>query len=474
MQGKDKKPSGSSPPKDKKKSSEEPPDAEDPEREKSLFLTQISFLDEQLERFQLQSDELKEQKKDIVLKSGALQKDTTDILEYLQHYLSVLEKDEEELKAKVERQLQGDQQKTESLEQLLSTERQELQDKLDQMGSDRNNQAARIEEQRLQLIEQERKIDMKKTLDKELVFLEQQHAAEINKMYMEKREIIDEMKQNVMNSIRQRVKAMIQEETEQHQKLRANVESLSLQSLVLLWRRKSEHSRMERLCQTSIKIRVMIHKMTRKINILRKESVKLRRRCKLLTGHINELQSSRESLLGYKEAYRSCLASGSEECRQKAMAVALLLERLQRERSRRRDLEGDLKRAVSVLTAIAMDSEKIPGAQPRLQHLLQLMVTRELQDAETAVLTGSSDQTAGPPRAEGSGPEPASRDEEEEEEDALFLMAKLRPGDLYLVPGPTWTPRTASSQRSLTPRNSVKLPPIQKSLWQTALHEWMG
>lgn len=52
MQEKDRKPSGSSPPKDKEKSSEEPPDAEDPEREKSLFLTQISFLDEQLEKWE--------------------------------------------------------------------------------------------------------------------------------------------------------------------------------------------------------------------------------------------------------------------------------------------------------------------------------------------------------------------------------------------------------------------------------------
>ncbi|PWA24167.1 cilia- and flagella-associated protein 157-like isoform X1 [Gambusia affinis] len=458
MQERDSKLSGSTPAKDKAKSSEEPPDGEDPQREKSLFLTQISFLDEQLEKFQLQCDDLKEQKKDIILKSGALQKDTNDILEYLQHYLSVLERDEEELKAKVEKQLQGDRQKTESLEQLLSTERQELQDKLDQLSSDRDNQAARIEEQRLQLAEQERKINMKKTLDKELIFLERHQAAEINKMYMEKREIIDEMKQNVMNSIRQRVKAMIQEETEEHQKLRANVESLSLQSLVLLWGKRAEHNRVKRLCRTSIKIRVMIHRMTLKINILRKESVKLRRRCKLLTGHINELQNSRQSLLGYQEAYRSCLASGLEECRQKASVVALLLERLQRERSIRKNLERHLKRAVSVLTAIATDAGKIPGSQPRLQNLLQLMDSREPQDA-------------GPP-------EPASRDEEEEEDkeekEPLFLMAKLRPGDLYLVPGPTWTPRTALAQRNLTPRSRVKLPPIQKSLWQTALHEWMG
>ncbi|XP_054895432.1 cilia- and flagella-associated protein 157-like isoform X2 [Poeciliopsis prolifica] len=458
MQEKDTKPSGSSQAKDKAKASEEPPDAEDPAREKSLFLTQISFLDEQLEKFQLQCDELKEQKKDIVLKSGALQKDTNDILEYLQHYLSVLEKDEEELKAKVERQLQGDRHKTQSLEQLLSAERQELQDTLDQLSSDRDNQAARIEDQRLQLIEQERKIDMQKTLDKELTFLERHHAAEINKMYLEKREIIDEMKQNVMNSIRQRVKAMIQEETVEHQRLRADVESLSLQSLVLLWRKKAEHDRVKSLSRTSIKIRVMIHKMNQKINVLRKESVKLRRRCKLLSGHINELQNSRESLLAYQEAYRSCLLSGSEECRQKSSAVALLLERLQKERSRRRNLEGDLKRAVSVLTAIATDSEKIPGSQPRLQNLLRLMDTREPQDA---------DRTAGPT-------EPArEEEEEEEEEEALFLMAKLRPGDLYLVPGPSWTPRTAPTHRSLTPRNRVKLPPIQKSLWQTALHEWM-
>ncbi|XP_043966851.1 cilia- and flagella-associated protein 157-like [Gambusia affinis] len=469
MQERDSKLSGSTPAKDKAKSSEEPPDGEDPQREKSLFLTQISFLDEQLEKFQLQCDDLKEQKKDIILKSGALQKDTNDILEYLQHYLSVLERDEEELKAKVEKQLQGDRQKTESLEQLLSTERQELQDKLDQLSSDRDNQAARIEEQRLQLAEQERKINMKKTLDKELIFLERHQAAEINKMYMEKREIID-----VMNSIRQRVKAMIQEETEEHQKLRANVESLSLQSLVLLWGKRAEHNRVKRLCRTSIKIRVMIHRMTLKINILRKESVKLRRRCKLLTGHINELQNSRQSLLGYQEAYRSCLASGLEECRQKASVVALLLERLQRERSIRKNLERHLKRAVSVLTAIATDAGKIPGSQPRLQNLLQLMDSREPQDAGPRNLPGTWTRREGSEPGASAGPRDEEEEEDKEEKEPLFLMAKLRPGDLYLVPGPTWTPRTALAQRNLTPRSRVKLPPIQKSLWQTALHEWMG
>ncbi|MED6278408.1 hypothetical protein CHARACLAT_023440 [Characodon lateralis] len=79
----------------------------------------------------------------------------------------------------------------------------------------------------------------------------------------------------------------------------------------------------------------------------------LAKRCKLLTGHIEELQSSTESLQAYKEAYRQCLTSVSEECRQRASVAVLLEERLQRERSWVRKLEGDLRRAASVLTAIA-------------------------------------------------------------------------------------------------------------------------
>ncbi|MEQ2184426.1 hypothetical protein GOODEAATRI_007821, partial [Goodea atripinnis] len=84
----------------------------------------------------------------------------------------------------------------------------------------------------------------------------------------------------------------------------------------------------------------------------------------------------------------------SEECRQRESVAVLLEERLQRERSWVRKLEGDLRRAASVLTAIATDPKKIPGAQVKMHKLLQVLDTSELQERGSS-LSESSGRISG-------------------------------------------------------------------------------
>ncbi|MED6257850.1 hypothetical protein ATANTOWER_032524 [Ataeniobius toweri] len=445
-----------------------------PDKEHCLYLTQIRFLDEQLERFQLRCDEIKKQNKDIVLKSSALQKDMCDILEYLQHFLTELEKEEKELMEPMEKQLQDDRKEKKALELLVSQEKQELQEKSDKLSSGSDMQAARLEDQKVQLIHLEQQMLMQKSLDQKLKHLDDQHSAMVMKLYTEQRDVVEEKKKTVMSSIKLKVSAMIEEETAEHRKMLMEVKSLSEKSYLLQCSKTMEQDRVKSLCRTVIKLRIMTYKLSRKIFSLRKESVMLAKRCKLLTGHIEELQSSTESLQAYKEAYRQCLTSVSEECRQRASVAVLLEERLQRERSWVRKLEGDLRRAASVLTAIATDPKKIPGAQVKMHKLLQVLDTSELQERGSS-LSESSGKISGELKPQTPEVEAASTDTENISKDPLFLMAKLRPGDLWLVPGPTWEPRGAApSLSSQAPGRRVKLPPIKQSLWQTALREWMG
>ncbi|XP_036000676.1 cilia- and flagella-associated protein 157-like [Fundulus heteroclitus] len=429
---------------------------DDLDREKGLYLSQIRFLDEQLERFQLQCDKVKEESKDIVLKTSALQKDTRDILEYLHHLVAALEKDEQELRERVEQQLQADRDKSGGLQLLVNQEEQELQEELDRLGSEDKMQAARLEDQKVQLVHLKQQMVINPSAKEEQRLLEHQHLSVVNTFYIEQRKLVDEKKKSVMSSIQLKMSSMFEKEMKERREKLMEVKCAMQESYQLHWSRCVEKDRLKSLCRTAIKMRILNFKLIRKIFSLRKESEKLTKKCKLLMGQINELQRSNESLLDYSEACRQYLASGSQECHQKASLVALLEERLQRERSGTRRLEGDLKRAASVLTAVAMNSDKMPGGELRMQKVLQALGTSELQ------------------RAESSEADVASADAENVSRDPLFLMAKLRPGDLCLVPGPTWRPRAAApSLSSQTPQNRVKLPPIQQSLWKTALHEWM-
>ncbi|KAK5615580.1 hypothetical protein CRENBAI_025164 [Crenichthys baileyi] len=391
--------------------------------------------------FQLRCDEKKKQNKDIVLKSSALQKDMCDILEYLQHFLTELEKEEKELMEQMEKQLQDDRKEKKALELLVSQEKQELQEKSDKLSSGNNMQAARLEDQKVQLIHLEQQMLMQKSLDQKLKHLDDQHSTMLvpaQRSLSTTDSVVEEKKKTVMSSIKLKVSAMIEEETAEHRKMVMEVKSLSEKSYLLQCSKTPEQDRVKSLCRTVITLRIMTYKLSRKIFSLRKESVMLVKRCKLLTGHIEELQSSTESLQAYKEAYRQCLTSVSEECRQRVSVAALLEERLQRERSWMRKLEGDLRRAASVLTAIATDPKKIPGAQVKMHKLLQVLDTSELQ--ERGISGELKPQT---PEVEA-----ASTDTENISKDPLFLMAKLRPGDLCLVPGPTWEPRAAAPSLS--------------------------
>ncbi|KAM9744617.1 uncharacterized protein ACNS7B_011766 [Menidia menidia] len=133
--------------------------------------------------------------------------------------------------------------------------------------------------------------------------------------------------------------------------------------------------------------------------------------------------------------------------------VQQLEARLRAAGGRRARLEGVLRRALVLLSA-AMEAAAAPGQQnPEQNSEAQLRKLLDLLDGAGSQPSGSPD-----PEATRSAPEAFGSD-------PLFLLAKLRPGDLGLVPRP-------SSSRP--PFSRGRPPPTRGTLWQLAYQHWVG
>ncbi|KAM7391043.1 hypothetical protein PAMP_021760 [Pampus punctatissimus] len=92
------------------------------DKEKSLYLKQIGYLDEQLERCQLKCDELVKQNNSLVSQCSSLKTDKKDVTEYLKHSLAAKQKEVEE----VLEQLKEAEEDSEALKMQLQEQMDEL------------------------------------------------------------------------------------------------------------------------------------------------------------------------------------------------------------------------------------------------------------------------------------------------------------------------------------------------------------
>ncbi|TDH12667.1 hypothetical protein EPR50_G00049270 [Perca flavescens] len=403
------------------------------DKENSLYLIQIKYLDEQLERYQLQCDELEQQNKDLASQYSALEKDKQDITEYLKHAVLGKDKEVEELAAQLESQQRIGQQDREAQVLQQSQEVQELQDQIDELTSESRVLVAKFEEQQ-ELAEQLEQLLQRQSemefLRKQLVSENEEHDAAIenlkNDAESERNKMFEVRWGTLEVCVRKKASHIIQEERAQHSELREKVEEL-LDRNTELWSEKNELRDTEDFLLFQLdNIKEDIDRVSKKSFSSKKEVEQLTKTCRQLRAELKSCSAAYESTLTKKEALRQRLASVSAKCHQKTAQTGQLRAELQRESSVRRQLEALVQEAVLILSHILTDSEKVSETQwKRLQEILLSTPEEEPQTCD---------------------PEAARAQTLNIATDPLFLFARYRPGDLGLVPRPMWKQKAAISR----------------------------
>ncbi|XP_029295809.1 LOW QUALITY PROTEIN: cilia- and flagella-associated protein 157-like [Cottoperca gobio] len=415
------------------------------DREKSLYCIQIRYLDEQLERRQLECDELTKQNKNLASLYIALEIDHKDINVYLKSCVVAKEKEVDELAERLQSQQQAAEQDRETLQLQHS---QQLQEKIHELSSENSmlaieetKQHQEPEEQLVQLMQQQSEME---SLKKQLVSQREEHKAAIDSLKTEaesrRQKMSEEMQSRADNYIEAETSNIIQERAE-HSEVREKVQVLLNKNMVLRNEKRDLRDQNEVLCLMDNR-KKKINMVTQKILKSKKEVEQLTKKCQQVK--VKHGSTTYKSLLAEKEALRQRLVSASEECHQKTAEADSLRVELQRESSRRRQLEGIMQEAVSILSHILTVPEKTE--RQRLLELLQSAAPRG---------AGSTPEESSPgPRPQTSALEPVRAQTLKLSTDPLFLMARYRRGDLGLVPRPMWKHQPVSSRTRVHPEAS--------------------
>uniref|UniRef100_A0A671WKW2 Cilia- and flagella-associated protein 157 n=1 Tax=Sparus aurata TaxID=8175 RepID=A0A671WKW2_SPAAU len=284
--------------------------------EKALYLTQIRYLDEQLERYQLKCDQLERQKNDLNSKYNALETQKKDIVEYLKHSLLGKEEEVDELTERLERQQQAASNERDALQQQHSQLKEELLNRIEELTTENEGLVARLSGlEELQKRSEQLTANIE-SLEKELACQKEEHKAEIHNQEMRvlqekwrlEKDLAAEVQQQVEQKIPMTTRLALQENTE----VRAQFSKLSEQALVVIKENSTLRERKNQLRLDLDNLEEMLSKTSRQSCISKKLVQQLTEKCQQLQEELKDcrqeleqLQTERTAALAEMEALRS-------------------------------------------------------------------------------------------------------------------------------------------------------------------------
>ncbi|XP_044051134.1 cilia- and flagella-associated protein 157 [Siniperca chuatsi] len=429
-------------------------------KEKSLYLIQIQYLDERLERCQLECHNLEKQNKDLVSQYGALEKDKKDTTEHLKPFVVAKQKMVDELAEQLAEQQQAAEQEREALKLQHSQQIQELQEQVDRLNSESVMRAARFEEQQEQLMQWMQQLSDKEPLKKQLVSQKEEHEAAIHSLKKEAelgmKKMIEKRQKAVDDCVKMETSNILKKERAQHSERSRQLRFLRIEAVALQKEKDALQGRENDLFIELDDLKKDFNKITQESFTRKKEVEQLTKKCQQLEVELTDCSITHKHLMAKEETLRQELASVSKECCRKISETDQLAAELQRERSRKRQLEGVMQEAVIIIRNIQEDSEKGSETQWKMQRLLEVLESTAPQGTGSA-LRDSTEKSSRGQKLQTTGPKPVRAETLNLATDPLFLMARYRPGDLGLVPRPTWKHKPAIS-RTGAPSTSTQLP----------------
>ncbi|XP_028269818.1 cilia- and flagella-associated protein 157 [Parambassis ranga] len=403
------------------------------DREKELYLTQVKYLNEELERCLLKCDELGRQNKDLTSQQSALEKEKKDITDFLKH--SLLQKEEEvnELTEQLQGQRRAADRDRDALLQQHSQQTQQLQEQIDELTGEVAKLADRLESLTEFQRQRETLMSDMESLEKQLAKQKEEHRDDVHSLEMkallEKRRMEKEMESRMAAmalQVQQQVDQKVPEVTRENMEVKARFNQLSQKAKGLMVQNaalqgsKSQlrvdldilEQALSEMSRTSCTRKKVVEQLTEKCQELQAEQ-------KVCRQQLEQLQTQHAGALAEAEELRQDRTLLSELCSSHRADLNRLEVELEEERRRRNRMKSSMQNAAltlrhALVSSTQQDSELAPWQQLMQMLLVDLnqhMVTDST--SECAPLTGL--QTSEPAAARTLG--------------ADFQQAPHRPGE---------------------------------------------
>uniref|UniRef100_A0A668U936 Cilia- and flagella-associated protein 157 n=1 Tax=Oreochromis aureus TaxID=47969 RepID=A0A668U936_OREAU len=368
--------------------------------------------------FQLKCDDLVRQRKALLTQCSTLEQENKDTVAYLKR--SLLEKEDEagELSQRLQNQLQVSDQERDALQLRHSRERQELQNRIDELIKENAALAERLASLEAFQEQKEEMMSSLECLEKQLASQKEEHKDDIHSLEMkallEKRRLEREMESHaaamaaeVQLLVDQKVPETTRLALQENAEVKARVGQLSEQVQVLM-----EENAALRGCKSQLSVDVenleeMLRETSRTSCVRKKVVEQLTEKCQQLQAEqkdcrqrLEQLQTEHTGALGKMEALRSKFTPPKNRAQ-----VNRLEAELQQERRRRSRMKNIIQEAaVALRQALMMVCKSLTDRRlTEILHLYHLCRTRSL-DLDWSF---------------------------------QFQLARYRPGDLGFVPRPT-------------------------------------
>ncbi|XP_069034602.1 cilia- and flagella-associated protein 157-like [Embiotoca jacksoni] len=323
------------------------------DKEKDLYLTQMRYLNEELERYQLKCGELQRQNKDLICQYSELEKDKKDVVEYLKRSLLETEDEVKELSEQLESRRQAAGEDRDALQRQLSQLRLQLQGRIDELAKEKMTLAEKLS--RLEEFQKEKETLMSnmESLEEQLTCQKEAHKDDIHSLEMkallEKRRLEKELESHVaamaaevQHLVDQKVPETTRLALEENAEVKARFSHLSEKTDVL-W--KENAALRDRKSQLKVDVDILEETLskTSRTSCIRKRVVEqLTEKCQQLQAEqtdwrqqLERLQSKHTGVLAEREALREERDSLSEQCSKTTAEVGRLEVELREERRRR-------------------------------------------------------------------------------------------------------------------------------------------
>ncbi|XP_042076065.1 cilia- and flagella-associated protein 157-like isoform X1 [Haplochromis burtoni] len=416
------------------------------DKEKDLYLTQIAYLTDELERYQLKCDDLVRQRKDLLTQRSTLEQENRDTIAYLKR--SLLEKEDEvgELSQRLQNQLQASDQERDALQLRHSRERQELQNRIDELIKENTALAERFASLEAFQGQKEEMMSSLESLEKQLASQKEEHKDDIHSLEMkallEKRRLEREMESHaaamaaeVQLLVDQKVPETTRLALQENAEVKARVGQLSEQVQILMEENAALRGCKSQLSTDVESLEEMLRETSRTSCVRKKVVEQLTEKCQQLQAEqkdcrqrLEQLQTEHAGALGKMEALRQNQASLSEQCSKNRAQVSRLEAELQQERRRRSRMKNIIQEAAVALRQALMQDSEVDQWKQLMQRMLVLLSRDGF--ASSAADSGKVNelQTADSAAARTRSLDP--------DWSFQFQLARYRPGDLGFVPRP--------------------------------------
>ncbi|XP_061880408.1 cilia- and flagella-associated protein 157-like [Entelurus aequoreus] len=372
--------------KTKKKQSQSLP-VEENDKEKDLYLVQIRFLSEQLERYQLKCKEVTNEKKALTSQCSFLEKEKEDIVDFLKH--SLLEK-EDELDDTSERlralRREADQD-MDALRLQLARERQEVVERSDELAEQNAKLVARLTAVEEFERQKEQMMSKMAALEKQLTNQEEAHAAALHavemKALLEKSRLASQMEVQAAD-LERVAESKLPETTrrtlQENQEVKVRYGVLSERAHDLAQENAALRDQKTKMAADVDVLEETIREMSRQSCVRKKVAEQLTSKCQQLQTQLKEsshdlekLGSKHEKVRGQLEEVRDSHTIAIKQSSKNRALAARLEAELQQERERR----SKMQEAVAAVRHVVMEAHQNPEAVRWNQLMQKLLVILE-------------------------------------------------------------------------------------------------